>query len=75
MQFYIEYAAEIPFSTIHATQRNNRWHLSHLEYIEEINRVINSAIIDVQNSGKNTDKAALLETLSNTNGMLFVEDT
>ena len=74
MQFYIEYAAEIPFSTIHATLRNNRWYLSRLEYIEGTNRDINRAIIDVQKSGKNTDKAALLETLRNTNGVLFVEE-
>lgn len=74
MQFYIEYAAEIPFSTIPATLRNNRWHLSHLEYLGGNSGLINSAIIDVQRSGNNADSTALLETLRSTNGVLFVED-
>ena len=74
MRFYIEYAAEKPFSTIHATLRRDRWHLSHLEYLGSNNGSMNSAIIDVQRSGQNTDAAALLETLRSIAGVYFVED-
>lgn len=74
MRFYIEYAAEKPFSTIHATLRQDRWHLSHLEYLGSNNGSMTSAIIDVQRSGQNTDAAALLETLRSTAGVYFVED-
>ena len=74
MRFYIEYTADTPFSTIHAILREKRWHLSHLEYLGGNNCPINSAIIDAQRSGQNTDSKALLETLRNTSGVLFVED-
>ena len=74
MRFYIEYSSETPCATIHATLRRNRWHLSHLEYLGCTHRPINSAILDVQRSGQNTDADALLETLRNTTGVLFAED-
>lgn len=74
MRFYIEYTAETPFSTILATLRKNRWHLAHLEYPGGNSCPINSAIIDVQRSGQDSDRNALLETLRNTRGVLFVED-
>ncbi|MDF3005636.1 MAG: MgtC/SapB family protein [Oscillospiraceae bacterium] len=74
IRFYIEYTVETPFSTILATIRKNRWHLSHLEYPGGHSCPINSAIIDVQRFGQDSDRNVLLSTLRNTNGVLFVED-
>lgn len=74
IRFYIEYTAETPFSTILATIRKNRWHLSHLEYPGGNSCPINSAIIDVQRFGQDSDRNVLLSTLRTTNGVLFVED-
>lgn len=74
IRFYIEYTAETPFSTILATLRKNRWHLSYLEYPGGNSGPINSAIIDVQRFGQDSDRNALLATLRCTNGVLFVED-
>lgn len=74
MRFYIEYTAETPFSTVLAKLRENKWHLSHLECIGGNSGPINSAIIDVQRSGQDSDRNALLSTLRNTNGVLFAED-
>lgn len=74
IRFYIEYTVETPFSTILATIRKNRWHLSHLEYPGGNSCPINSAIIDVQRFGQDSDRNVLLSTLRNTNGVLFVED-
>ncbi len=74
IRFYIEYASEVPFSAIHAALRREEWHLSHLEYLGCSHAPINSAILEVQRSGQNTDAGALLETLRNTMGVLFAED-
>lgn len=74
MRFYIEYTADMPFSTIHSALRKDSWHLSHLEYLGDNNGLINSAIIDVQRSGPNSDSNALLVALRNTAGVLFVDD-
>lgn len=74
IRFYIEYTSDTPFSTIHAILREKEWHLSHLEYLGGNHCLINSAIVDAQRSGQNTDSKALLETLRITNGVLFVED-
>lgn len=74
MRLYIEYTAEMPFSTVHAILRRSGWYLSHFEYLCGNYGHINSAIIDVQRSGKNTDSNALIDALRSTNGVLFVED-
>lgn len=74
MRFYIEYTADTPFSTILATLRKNRWHLTHLEYPNGNSDPINSAIIDVQRSGQDSDRKVLLAMLRDTGGVLFVED-
>ena len=74
MRFYIEYTTETPFSTILATLREYEWHLSNLEYTGGNNAPINGAIIDVQRSGRDSDRNALLSALRVTNGILFVED-
>lgn len=74
MRFYIEYASETPFSTIFAEVRRNNWHLAHLESIGGNKGLINSAIVDVQQSGQDTDHSALLCALRTTAGILFVKD-
>lgn len=74
MRFYIEYTTDVPFSTVLATLRKNKWHLSHLEYPCGNSGPINSAIIDVQRSGQDSDRKVLLAALRNTTGVLFVED-
>ena len=74
MRFYIEYTSETPFSTILAEVRRNEWHLAHLESIGGSSGPINSAIVDVQRSGQNSDRSALLCALRTTAGILFVED-
>ena len=74
MRLYIEYTAETPFSTIHATLRNDGWHLSHLEYLGGANGNMNSVVIDVQRSGRDTDTGMLLDALRCADGILFVED-
>lgn len=74
MRFYIEYTSETPFSVILARVREHKWHLSSLEYINTNNTPINGAIIDVQRSGKDSNRDTLLAALRATNGVLFVED-
>ncbi len=74
IRFYIEYTAETPFSTILAALRKDRWHLSYLEYPGGNRGAINSALIDVQRFGQDSDRNILLSTLRSTNGVLFVED-
>ncbi|WP_312612735.1 MgtC/SapB family protein [Oscillibacter sp.] len=74
MRFYIEYASKTPFSTILAEVRKNKWHMAHLEFVGGNNDSINSAIIDVQRTGLDSDRNALLCALRSTEGILFVED-
>lgn len=74
VRFYIEYSSEKPFSTILTEIRKNKWHLAHLESIGINSGLINTAIIDVQRSGQDSDHNALLCELRATEGILFVED-
>lgn len=76
VRFYVEYTPETPFSTILAVLRKNQWHLTHLEYPggNGVPLTLNSAIIDVQRTGQDSDRKALLRELRNTHGVLFVED-
>ncbi len=74
MRFYIEYSKSVPFSSILQVMRAGRWHLSHIEYIGGDNSEFISATIDVQRSGKGSDRDGLLELLRQTDGVLFVMD-
>lgn len=76
VRFYVEYTPETPFSTILAVLRKNQWHLTHLEYPggNGVPLTLNSAIIDVQRTGQDSDRKALLRELRSTHGVLFVED-
>jgi putative Mg2+ transporter-C (MgtC) family protein len=74
MRVYLEYTTETRFSTILAELRRSGWHLSHFEYTGRGDGSINSAIVDVQRTGKNTDREAMLMALRGIDGVLFAED-
>lgn len=74
VRFYVEYTSETPFSMILAVLREHQWHLTHLEYPGGNGTALNSVIIDIQRTGQDSDREALLQELRSTHGVLFVED-
>lgn len=75
MNFYIEYSADIRFSSILDTLRQNHWHLTHIEYIQVNDDSVNGAIIDVQKSAIHADREGLLQVLRSSPGVLFVMES
>ena len=74
LRLYIEYTSDTPFSAVLGTLRRSHWHMTHLEYPGGACPAVHSAIIDVQRNGLDSDRLTLLESLRNTEGVLFVED-
>ena len=74
LRLYIEYTADTPFSAILGTLRRSHWHMSHLECPGGVCQSVNSAIIDIQRNGLDSNREMLLESLRSTDGVLFVED-
>lgn len=75
IRFYIEYTADVRFSSILTIIREQGWFFTNMEQISTTQSQFNGLFIDIQRTGHDSNRELLLEDLRKIDGVLSVMET